>query len=344
LYALGNIAIEGPEYRDLVIKEGRFHNHILGVMEIAAKYLTESCLRNTVESAAWCMSKLCIHKPPPPLEIVVPAIDAAALTINRQKDASILGEAISTLSELADSGSDRIALIIRTGILPKLVELIKDDRLDVAYCSLKTIGNITYGNEEQTEAVLNSKGLAALKDILKKPLKKLKKDACWVLSNIAAGSPNQVQALFAEGLIELVIKNLAIESLEIKKEALCVISNATNNITKEQIEYLLRQNIIEVLGCAIKSPNVELIGITLRVFDNILNKAKEDFGEINPVVLQIENVGCLKSIEKLQYHDNQLIYKLANDILRKYFQLEEVNEAIAPKDTNMTNEISIFDF
>jgi importin subunit alpha-2 len=344
LYALGNIAIEGPEYRDLILKEGKVCGNVIGVMEITADYLSESNLRNTVKNAAWCISKLCSHKPPPPLEAVIPAIKAIALTMNKQKETSILIDAANTLNCLADSGNDRIALIIKTGIVPRLVELVQDDRLELAHACLKTIGNITYGNEEQTQVVLKAKGLTVIKDVLKKPVKKIRKDACWVLSNIAAGPSSQVEALFAEGLIHFVIVQVASEVLEIKKEALWVIANATNNITQEQIEYLLKQGIVKVLESIIKSPDIELVGITLRVFDNILKKAREDYGEVNVVTSQMEKLGCLQSIEKLQYHDNQLIYKLSSEILRKYFQLEELNEILVPKNTNIINDISIFDF
>eukprot|EP00826_Nyctotherus_ovalis_P063989 TRINITY_DN9380_c0_g2_i2.p1 TRINITY_DN9380_c0_g2~~TRINITY_DN9380_c0_g2_i2.p1 ORF type:complete len:312 (-),score=66.84 TRINITY_DN9380_c0_g2_i2:41-976(-) len=311
-------------------------------MEQVAKLLEKSSLNFVVKSCVWCIAKLCEGKPAPPLDQILPAFDALARTLQGRSDKNALTWAAEGLLSLSDSGSDRISCIIATGIVPRLVELIGHKEAFVFSC-MRTIGNITYGNEEQTQAVINANGLPTLAKVLRKANRQLKKDACWVLSNIAAGSSSQVEALFENKLMYLIIDQVVNETLEIKKEAMWVIANATNKVTQRQIEHFLELKLVNALAATIQSPDSELVAISLRVFDNILSGAREWCGKTNKVAMQTETQGCLQSIEKLQYHQNQMIYKLASEIVRKYFQLQEPEDVLTAP-ASISNGISIFDF
>lgn len=65
--------------------------------------------------------------------------------------------------------------------------------------------------------------------------KSIKKEACWTLSNITAGTKEQIQAVFDANLVAPLVKLLATAEYDIKKEASWAISNATSGGTAEQV-------------------------------------------------------------------------------------------------------------
>ena len=60
--------------------------------------------------------------------------------------------------------------------------------------ALRTLGNIVTGKDTETQAVLNAGVLPMLKMlILHAPKEAIRKEACWTVSNITAGTPEQVR-------------------------------------------------------------------------------------------------------------------------------------------------------
>jgi importin subunit alpha-6/7 len=72
--------------------------------------------------------------------------------------------------------------------VPTLIKNISNTLLSILIPCLRTLGNICTGNNVQTDHVL---GLGALPEIFKllgHTKKAVRREACWVLSNIAAGT------------------------------------------------------------------------------------------------------------------------------------------------------------
>lgn len=75
---------------------------------------------------------------------------------------------------------------------------------------LKIIGNIVTGNPLQTQAVIDSGVLTYLGKLIFHEKKTIRKESCWVISNIAAGTQQQIKALIVNDflpILEHVIKN-----------------------------------------------------------------------------------------------------------------------------------------
>lgn len=61
--------------------------------------------------------------------------------------------------------------------------------------ALRTVGNIVTGDDLQTQIIINCGALSCLLHLLKTSQKKsIKKEACWTISNITAGTKEQIQA------------------------------------------------------------------------------------------------------------------------------------------------------
>jgi hypothetical protein len=75
---------------------------------------------------------------------------------------------------------------------------------------LKIVGNIVTGNPLQTQAVIDAGILPFLAKLIFHEKRSIRKEACWVISNIAAGTQQQIKALIVNDflpILETVIKN-----------------------------------------------------------------------------------------------------------------------------------------
>ena len=60
--------------------------------------------------------------------------------------------------------------------------------------ALRTVGNIVTGDDLQTQVIINCTALPCLLNLLQTSHKKsIKKEACWTISNITAGTTEQIQ-------------------------------------------------------------------------------------------------------------------------------------------------------
>ncbi len=59
--------------------------------------------------------------------------------------------------------------------------------------SLRTVGNIVTGDDVQTQVIINCNVLSALSALLSSPKEGIRKEACWTISNITAGTTAQIQ-------------------------------------------------------------------------------------------------------------------------------------------------------
>merc|ERR1712087_943497 len=157
VWALGNIAGDSPNFRDLVLQSGGLHP----IMRIVGETGRPSLMRN----ATWTLSNLCRGKPPPPLEWVTPALPTFATLIS-SIDVEVLTDACWALSYLSDGSNDRISAVIQSGVCKRLVELMGHQSPLVQTPAVRTVGNIVTGDDGQTQAMLQCGVLYPLMTLL----------------------------------------------------------------------------------------------------------------------------------------------------------------------------------
>lgn len=63
--------------------------------------------------------------------------------------------------------------------------------------AIKTVGNIACAGEKHTDALIDNGVLDLAIKYLSHPKKSMRREMCWILSNIAAGTRKQVEHFFA---------------------------------------------------------------------------------------------------------------------------------------------------
>merc|ERR1712187_65349 len=163
--------------------------------------------------------------------------------------------------------------------------------------------------------------------VLQHPKKAMRKEACWIISNVTAGNREQIQATFECGLFPPLLHLLGNGDFDIKKEAMWAVSNATSGGSHEQIDHLIKLGCIKPIVELLTVNDVKIVGVALEAIHNILkmgqHRQQEHGMPENPCCALIEHADGLSKIEALQEDPNEDVYLKAMDILEKYFDLEE---------------------
>lgn len=177
--------------------------------------------------------------------------------------------------------------------------------------------------------------------LLDHPKKNIRKEACWTISNVTAGTSEQIQAVINSGIIPKLIQLLNVAEFEIQKEAAWALSNATSGGTPEQIFYIVSQGALAPLCRLLEVHDARIATVALEGLDNILkagalvaaNNASAGGDGVNPIVTLITELGGLDLIEAMQEHDNYAIYQKAVRILETYFggEDDEGDAALEPE-------------
>jgi len=76
----------------------------------------------------------------------------------------------------------------------------------VVSAALRAVGNIVTGDDVQTQVILNCGALPCLLHLMSSSKESIKKEACWTISNIAAGNRQQIQVCIKIILLYIQIK------------------------------------------------------------------------------------------------------------------------------------------
>ena len=153
VWALGNIAGDSPETRDLVLS----HQVLPSLLEQLNPKSKISMLRN----ATWTLSNLCRGKPPPAWHMVAPALPVLAQLVFSHDD-EVLADGCWALSYLSEGSNEKIQAVLDTGICARIVELMGHPLVSVQTPVLRTAVNMATGNDSQKQCVINCGALARL--------------------------------------------------------------------------------------------------------------------------------------------------------------------------------------
>lgn len=215
--------------------------------------------------------------------------------LQMKDDEEILGFTCWALSHLCDGPAYHIAAVIyetdwtssslpptapENGIIPRLVELLTHPSPKVAKPALRTIGNCVCAdctspgdsdNQGQgampvvdyTEVVLEYDAVPRLRQLVDHEHREIQKEACWTLSNIAAGTPSQIQAVIDSGAIPPLVNLVNNENTdkEVRSEACWVVLNATSCGNDEQIDVLINEGCVSVLGVLLNEANMVMMAL-----------------------------------------------------------------------------------
>ncbi|KAI5181157.1 importin subunit alpha-1/8 [Nematocida sp. AWRm80] len=340
VWALGNISGDSESARDLVIKAGATEpllDHIDNLLLDPVGNV--QYLRN----AAWAISNLNRGRNPlPPADHMYKCFETVSKLVNIE-DPSVMGDAYWALGYICDGGEPIAANVVQTGIIDKAVarllqfsELSRSGDQELQKLKeqaltpiLRAVGNIVTYDAPLTDKIIKLGAIPLLKKIYNQASENkkgpnIKKEICWIISNITAGTPPQVDAVISEGFLEILASAIKHSDNLVKIEACWAICNASLNISKniDQCREIFRSGAISSFASFLNtnrhSPDI-IISI-LDCLQNLLEYGKIDsLGGENQVANEIESGSLIWQIEELQAVENTSISSRAENIIRVYF-------------------------
>ena len=107
--------------------------------------------------------------------------------------------------------------------------------------------------------------------------------------------------------------------LATRREAAWCINNLSLSGKREQVAYVLQQGVLVPFCQLLTTEDPQILVVVLDGINNILKMASTNEDDLLTLTSQIEDCAGLDKIEELQNHRNEEIYKLAFEIIDRYF-------------------------
>ena len=96
------------------------------------------------------------------------------------------------MTYLTDGGEERITDLLATGVVNRLIQLLSHPMIAITIPCLRIIGNISTASDEQSMIPLQAGVLPKFETLINHEKHSIRKEVCWALSNILAGTPTHI--------------------------------------------------------------------------------------------------------------------------------------------------------
>ncbi|KAH9671743.1 Importin subunit alpha-9 [Citrus sinensis] len=309
-WALGNVAGEGEEFRNVLLSQG------------ALPPLARMMLPNkgsTVRTAAWALSNLIKGPDPKPATelIKVDGLLDAILRHLKRADEELTTEVAWVVVYLSALSNVATSLLVKSGVLQLLVERLATSN------SLQLLIPYMLHMKLNVDGTFTDQVIAVLVKCLKSEHRVLKKEAAWVLSNIAAGSVEHKQLIHSSEALALLLHLLSTSPFDIKKEVAYVLGNLCVSPTEgEGKPKLIQEHLVSLVGrgCLsgfidlVRSADIEAARLGLQFMELVLRGMPNHEG-----TKLVEREDGIDAMERFQFHENEDLRNMANGLVDKYF-------------------------
>lgn len=322
-WALGNVAGEGEEMRNVLLSQG-------ALPPLARMMLPDK--GSTVRTAAWALSNL-IKGPEPKAATELIKIEGVLDAIIRhlkKADEELATEIAWVVVYLSALSNYATSIMVKSDLLRLLVErLATSDSLQLLIPILRSLGNLVASDAYTTNAVLvagskiTDNVIAGLAKCLNSEHRVLKKEAAWVLSNIAAGSVEHKKLIFSSEATSALLRLVVTAPFDIRKEVAYVLGNLcvapSEGATRPQ---LILEHLVSIVqrGCLpgfidlVRSADTEAARLGLQFLELVLRGMPDGEG---PKLVERED--GIDAMERFQFHENDDLRNMANELVDKYF-------------------------
>eukprot|EP00923_Selenidium_pygospionis_P059532 GHVN01104758.1.p1 GENE.GHVN01104758.1~~GHVN01104758.1.p1 ORF type:complete len:532 (+),score=107.24 GHVN01104758.1:88-1683(+) len=343
VWALGNIAGDGPEFRE-VLFNCEIVTHILSLFQPNQN-------ADIMALATWVVSNLCRQDTSKQCNLprVEPLIRLLVSVLDSENNTPMISDACWGLSYNVAGGDTAIDYVIQMGAVPKLINHAKTSNVcQVITPALRTLGMIVGSNATHTQVVIDNGGVGVFAHLLQNPRLSVRREAAWAISNVAAGNHAQIDAVLDAGLIPVLLTILRDGSFEVQKEAAWGICNCISGGNERQILTLTRGGCLDYLPRFLDINERRLVRQTLQAIKAVVQVGiNTSTGEVGGCATWLEVSGTREKLEGLQFESKDpVITSRAASIIKSCYNGDavidesDVNKLSEVSDVNQLSEVS----
>ena len=318
IWLAGNLIGESPKIRDMLIE--------LKIFDKILTILASTNDENYIKICTWTISNFFRVKPIPNYETAYKCfkVIARVIMIYETTNREFITDATFIFSIITKYYKKFLKEIIDINLLPYIIKYLDIDDKSIIMICLRIVGNIAAeDNANLTQKLFDLNILDKLKYTLFNESVSIRKESAFILSNLAAGTQRQIEIIIEQNFLQILYKVFKNDLPKVKKEVLYAVGNLSSVEDEKYMKKLVDDGILIFVNDCIKEQDAKSIALGLEILGNVLAFGKKK-GELNYFIKEIETMGMVDILEKLQTHDDQVIYEKTMDILDNYFETENV--------------------
>ena len=316
IWLVSNLVSDSDKIRAALI-ENKIFDKVLTI-------LSSTNNENYINLSAWAVSNFFKVKPIPNYDISKKAFKtiARAVLIYNKEDEDFITDVCLFFSVVTHKYKEFNQEIIDTGLLEKIMTFLDIKKKNIILTSLRIIGNIACtDNANHTQKLIDLGVLDKLKYTLFNENISIRRESAFILSNIAAGTQKQIEAVIEKDFFQILYKVFTNDNQKVKKEAIVAIANMTNVEDEKYMKKILEDNILMIILELLKNEDVFYVLVGLEILVNIFVFSQKK-GRKKEFQNECEKMGIADILEKLQMNENQIVYEKTLTILETYFETE----------------------
>jgi hypothetical protein len=243
-----------------------------------------------------------------------------------ENGADALTDVLWGLSYLSsfDDDHEMIEYVMSTGVTPTLVKLLNNPSFKINPLPLvRVIGNFIAGSTEHAQTVIGTPGfMEGIKLVLATKSHSLRRETCWIISNIAAGTREQITLLLTQSILKQVIEFATDGHWEIRKNACWALVNiCTAESRSHHINRLIHSGGLKPIVSILSLENAD-VSLLCAALDSVkyICQASNEF------VSMVYEYGGTDKMEALQEHSSQDVYLKSVEIIETFYSAEDDEE------------------
>jgi len=113
--------------------------------------------------------------------------------VKNSNNEGILFNCLQVLSSFSDV---QINTIINPELINKIIEIFRLGQFKLEASCIRVIGTFTCGNEKVVQILINNGVIGMLDEAIQHNKKLIRKEACWAISNLLAGTSLEIEEIF----------------------------------------------------------------------------------------------------------------------------------------------------
>jgi len=230
VWALGNIAKDGPHYRDMLLREG--------ILPPLCSLVDVDNPSSFLTNINYCFSNLWRSEYSAPLLADIrPCLPALKKLLDTDCP-DVLCRTCSSFLFLTDQSKDLIEAVCQLGVIPRIIELLASstDQYIVSK-AVRTLGNISTGTDDQTQILIDCGALPVFRALLAS--EDSTKEVIRAVSKLTAGNEKLIQHVIDDGILDALVEILVTGDFGSKDEATLALCNLAAGGSPQQLRHII---------------------------------------------------------------------------------------------------------